>query len=122
MTIHRRKYVATINLTALPGNHEQVPGRPYKETVIELLGTFLSRIRVEAKTVAQITALVKAFGDDVAKAHPDTSFMVSVSVAKGSRKPNGFDQANRRDGLGQETWMRTVVSLDSSCVSRGADA
>ena len=114
--------MAIINLTALAGHHEQVLGRPYKATVIELLGSCLGRTRVEAKTVAQIAALVKTFGDDVAKAHPDVSFMVSVSVAKGSRKPNGFDLANRRDGLGQETWMRTIARSDASRAAGGANA
>ncbi len=38
--------------------------------------------------------------------------MVSVSVAKGLRKPNGFDAANSRNGLGQETWMKTIDKAD----------
>ena len=38
--------------------------------------------------------------------------MVSVSVVKGSRKPNGFDAANSRNGLGQEAWMKTIHKAD----------
>ena len=77
--------MATFTLTALPGHHEQEPGRAYKMTVIELLGACLGRSRTDAKNVAEIAAAVKTFGDEVAKQHPEVSFMVSVSVVKGSR-------------------------------------
>lgn len=114
MSHTRRLPLATFTLTALPGHHEQTPGRPYKSTVIELLGSCLGRSRVEAKTIVDIIPLIKTFGDDVAKQHPDVSFMVSLSVVKGSRKPKGFDLANSRNGLGQETWMRTIDKADPS--------
>ena len=94
--------MATFTLTALPGHHEQELGRSYTVTVIELLGRCLGRSRIEAKTIVDLVPLIKTFGDGVAKQHPDVSFMVSVSVVKGSRKPNGFDAANNRNGLGQE--------------------
>lgn len=104
--------MATFTLTALPGHHEQTSGRAYKSTVIELLGSCLGRSRVEGKNVTEIASLVRTFGDGVARQHPEVSFMVSVSVAKGSRKPNGFDAANSRNGLGQETWMKTIDKAD----------
>lgn len=104
--------LATFILTALPAHHEQMPGRSYKMSVIELLGTCLGSGRIEAKNVAEIAGLVKSFGDGVAQQHPEVSFMVSVSVVKGSRKPNGFDAANSRNGLGQETWMKTIDKAD----------
>lgn len=104
--------MATIILTALPGHHEQTPGRPYTATVIEILGTVLGRTRIEATTLDQIRVAVKAFGQGVAAQHPGTSFMVSASVAKGSRKPNGFDAANRGGGLGQDAWMQTTTKAD----------
>ena len=78
-------------------------------TVIELLGTCLGRGRIEAKNIPEIASLPKTFGESVARQHPEVSFMVSVGVVKGSRKPNGFDAANSRNGLGQETWMKTIV-------------
>lgn len=62
-TIH----VAIFNLTALPSHHEQDHGRPYKMTVVELLGSSLGRTRIEAKNLADIAAFVKTFGADVAK-------------------------------------------------------
>ena len=104
--------MATFTLTALPGHHEQTPGPFYKMTVIELLGACLGRNRIEAKNIPEIASLVKTFGEDVARQHPDVSFTVSVSVVKGSRKPNGFDTANNRNGLGQETWMKPIDKPD----------
>ncbi len=34
--------------------------------------------------------------------------MVSVGIAKGSRKPNGFDNADKHHQLGKEAWMKTI--------------
>ncbi len=62
--------------------------------------------------MAEIGRLVKVFGDGVAQQHPEVSFMVSVSVVKGSRKPNGFDAANTRNGLGQEACTKTIDKTD----------
>lgn len=112
MPFTRRLTLAIFTLTALPAHHEQVPGRSYKMTVMQLLGDCFGRGRIEAKNVAEIASLVKTFGDGVAQQHPEVSFMVSVSVVKGSRKPNGFDAANTRNGLGQETWMKTIDKAD----------
>ncbi len=104
--------MATITMTALPGHHEQEPGCAYTMTVIEVMGTCFGRTRAEARTVDQVRALVKAFGEGVAAQHPGQSFTVSVGVAKGSRKPAGFDAANRRNGLGEQTWMKTIDKAD----------
>lgn len=112
--------MATITLTALPGHHEQTPGRPCTATVIEVLGTALGRTRVEAKTLDQIRAAVQAFGQGVAAQHPGQSFSVSIWIAKGSRKPNGFDAASRSNGLGQEAWMQTITKADPSAAGLAA--
>ena len=101
-----------LTLTALPGHHEQTPGRPYTSTVIEVLGAVLGRTRIEAKSLDAIRVAVAAFGAEVAAQHPGRSFTVSVLVPKGSRKPSGFDAANRSNGLGQEAWMQTVTTAD----------
>ena len=96
--------MAIFTLTALSDHHEQEPGRPYKSTVIELLGNCLGRNRIEAKNVAEITTLVKTFGDGKAKRHPAISFMVSVSGSKGnvsrtaSMPPIGVMVSARRVG------------------------
>ena len=102
------------NLTALSGHHEHTNGQAYTVTIVELLGDVFARARVEAKTVGEIAAQVRQFGDSVAVRLPDRSFMVSVSIAQGARKPRGFDDANRQNGLGQQTWMKTLEKADRS--------
>ncbi len=57
-------------------------------------------------TVAEIKGAVARFGAKMRAAHPEESFYVSVSLAKGSRKPNGYDAARRGNGLGQEDFVR----------------
>ena len=101
--------MATITLTAVPGHLEEEAGRGYAMKVVELGCTMFGRVQAEAKTLDEVRARVKSFGSGVAAQHPERSFIVLVGVAKGSRKPSGFDAANRRDGLGQEAWMRTIA-------------
>jgi hypothetical protein len=61
--------------------------------------------RIEARNLAAVTAAVSAFGKQVSAGHPDASFSVAVIIARGGRKPNGFDTAYRHGGLGTEAWM-----------------
>ena len=62
--------------------------------------------RAAVSTVPDIKAAVARFGAKVRAAHPDASFYVSVRLAKGHRKPNGYDAAARRNGFGQDDFMR----------------
>lgn len=101
--------MTTITLSALPGHHEHAPDTAYTTTVVEILGDRLGDARVEIKNLTDIRAAVQTFGTRVAAMHLDRSFIISVGVAKGCRKPNGFDAANRDGGLGQRQWMRTVT-------------
>ena len=104
--------VASILLSALPAHHEAETGRCYRSTVIEIMGEILGRQQAEAKTLEQVRALVRRFGEDVANRHPERSFIISVGAAKGSRKPAGFDAANRSRELGQEAWVKTITLPD----------
>ena len=56
--------------------------------------------------VTEIKTAVARFGAKMRAAHPEASFYVSVSLAKGSRKPNGYDAARRGNGLGQQDFVR----------------
>ena len=109
--------MTSLTLTALPAHHEQEDGCAYTVTVVELLGDCLGRERVEAKSIADTTARVKSFGDTVAGQHPDRSFRIVVSPAKGSRKFGGFDAANRQSQFGQDAWVKTVHKPSRSCGS-----
>ena len=92
--------MATIILTALPACLERHPTRCYTTKVTELLGTCLGQGGGQVKSLDDVRRLVTCFGQGVAARHPGHSFTVLVSVAKGSRKPNGFDAARGNNGLG----------------------
>jgi len=96
----------TITLSTVPGSIER--GDHYSTMTFELLGTSLARTSVTVATVADIRIAVQAFGQGVRAAHPNASFLVSISVRKGDRKPRGFDAAYTGNGFGQEDFMRVV--------------
>ena len=60
-----------------------------------------------------ITRAVAAFGGDLRKADPEASFAISVNVAKGQRKPHGFDAADKANGFGQDAFLRSDVGADT---------
>jgi len=74
---------------------------------LDLFGPSLGAETLRAvSTVAEVKGAVARFGAKIRAAHPEASFYVSVSLAKGSRKPNGYDAARRGNGLGQEEFVR----------------
>lgn len=101
--------MTTITLSAVPGRHEHTPGDAHTTTVVEILGERLGDERAEIRNLVDIRAAVQRFGMRVDAAHPNRSFMVSVGITRGCRKPNGFDAANHGNGLGQQQWMQTVT-------------
>ena len=40
--------------------------------------------------------------------HPDASFLVSMSVRKGDRKPRGYDAAYHGNGFGQGNFLHVT--------------
>lgn len=99
---------ATINLRTIPGSIER--GDRYDAKTLELFGPSLGQESITVATVAAVRAAVQAFGARMHAAHPDASFMVSVSVRKGDRKPRGYEQAALGNGFGQEDHLRVVDS------------
>ncbi len=76
---------------------------------LDLFGPSLgTEIFLVVSTVAEIKGAVARFGAKMRAAHPEASFYVSVSLARGSRKPNGYDAARRGNGLGQEDFVRVT--------------
>ena len=96
----------TVTLGTIPGTIER--GDRYSTKTMELFGPSLGREAVSVTTVEDIRAAVLAFGRHLRTAHPDASFLVSVSVRKGDRKPRGYDAAIRNNGFGQEDHLRVV--------------
>ena len=97
---------ATINLRTIPGSIEC--GDRYDAKALDLFGPSLGQESAAVATVTDVRAAVQAFGARLRAANPDASFMVSVSVRKGDRKPNGYDTACLRNGFGQEDHLRVV--------------
>ena len=97
---------ATIDPNTIAGSIERHDG--YSTKKLEITGTSLMRETVTAANVAEVRAAVQAFGARVRAAHPDASFMVSISIRKGSRKPNGYDKGYFRNGLGQEDFLHVI--------------
>ena len=97
---------ATINLRTIPGSIER--GDRYDAKTLDLFGPSLGQESATVATVADVGAAVQAFGARLRAAHPDASFLVSVSIRKGDRKPNGYDAAIRNNGFGQENQLRVV--------------
>ena len=97
----------TITLSTVPGKLTRERG--YVAKTIELYGPSLATEQLTAiSTVADIRAAVARFGAKVRAEHPSASFYVSVHLAKGCRKPNGYDAASRGNGLGQEQFMHVT--------------
>lgn len=98
---------ATINLCTVPGSIERHGN--YATTTLEVFGESLAREAVVVGTVADVSAAVQTFGQRVRKAHPNASFLVSILIRRGDRKPKGYDATYHQNGFGQENFMHVVV-------------
>lgn len=97
----------TITLSTLPASLTREDGWTSKK--IELLGRSLGReILPTIGSVADIKDAVASFGAKMRVEHPDASFYVSVNLAKGRRKPRGYDDATRTNGFGQDDFMHVA--------------
>ena len=95
----------TITLSTVPGKLTREDS--YTSKTVELFGPSLAAETLTAvSTVPDIKVAVALFGAEVRAVHPDASFYVSVRLAKGHRKPNGYDAAARCNGFGQDDFMR----------------
>lgn len=97
----------SVTLSTIPGRRSIEDYGTSKTTTP--LGESLGTETLPAVTnVAGIRAAVARFGNKVRAEHPEASFYISVRLAKGNRKPNGFDVASRGNGLGQEDFMHVT--------------
>ena len=96
--------MATFTLSAYPAwRYRDSLGSSTISLPMQRLG---SSQRIEARNLPEISTAVASFGKQIAAEHPDTSFSIAVLIGRGSRKPNGFDNAHNRGALGSETWMQ----------------
>ncbi|MDQ2803577.1 MAG: hypothetical protein M3Y41_13200 [Pseudomonadota bacterium] len=94
----------TITLSTMPGKLTRKDRCTAK--TVELFGKSLASETLDAvSSVPDIRAAVARFGAGVRAGHPGASFYVSVRLAKGSRKPNGYDAASNLNGFGQDDFL-----------------
>ena len=97
----------TLTLSTMPGTLTR--NDRYTSILTKPFGPSLATETLTAiSTVADIRVAVARFGARVHAEHPEESFYVSVCVAKGCRKPNGYDAASRGNGLGQEDFLHVT--------------
>ena len=97
---------ATIHLSTTSGTIERRNG--YVAQTLHVFAETLGRETVTVSTVADVRTAVQAFGARVRAMHPASSFLVSIMMQRGSRKPNGYDKAYLGNVFGQEDFLRTV--------------
>jgi len=110
---------ATINLSTISGSIERHDR--YSTMAMPICGTSLGRDTATVATVADVRTAVQAFGQRMRAAHPEASFMVSLSVRRGDRKPRGYDKAYLGNGFGQEDFMH-VKDLRTKPAHEPSDA
>lgn len=111
--------MATFTLSACPAWRSRDPlGTSIQSWPMQRLGTSQ---RIEARNIAEISAAVAGFGKQLAAEHPDASFSIFALIARGGRKPNGFDNAYRRGALGTEAWLQ-LRDRDGNKLPEQADA
>jgi hypothetical protein len=104
--------VTTIRLTAYPGRRNVECGCTSTEIAFSIGGSTPTRT-IQIARLDDITCAVAAFGGDLRKADPEPSFTISVNLAKGQRKPPGFDAAHKADAFGQHAFLRSDVGADA---------
>ncbi|MBB2170010.1 hypothetical protein HLH36_16930 [Gluconacetobacter aggeris] len=97
----------TIILSAHPARRYKTPS--LSGTQIEFGRQVAPSVRIEARALPEIAEQALAFGGSVATAAPRVSFMISVRVASGERKPRGFDAADRAGQFHNADWIHTEI-------------
>ncbi len=97
---------ATIHLGTVTGAMER--GDRYDTKTLEITGTSVGRETVTVASLADLRTAVQAFGARMRAEIPEASFLVSISIRKGSRKPNGSDKSYLNNGFGQDDFLRVL--------------
>ena len=104
--------VTLIHLAAYPGCRKVERGCISTQIALCIGGDTPTRTVCTA-SFGEITTAVASFGKDVLAANPDASFLITVSVARGQRKPRGFDAADKAGQFGQEAFLRSDINDDA---------
>lgn len=104
--------MAIITLSACPATSTR--HHRYTSITMSVLDRLGEPEKAEVRNLDDVRAAVQRYGKMLAAAHKDVSFLVSVSVQRGSRKPNGFDAAQSGDQLGTKAWLIVTEAEPSS--------
>ncbi len=94
----------TIRLTTMPGKIQK--GRVFDALVLDLFGPSLGCEEITIGKTQEVAPALKRFGDQIRSEHPHASFKVIINVAKGNRKPAGFDAAQQSGAFGEGAFLR----------------
>lgn len=94
-------------LNAIPAT--RTIGRWGASTKSEITTNLVPPRRITATTVPDVANQVIAFGRHVAAECPRQSFVVFARMARGQRKPRGFDAAARAQELNCESWLHVTL-------------
>ncbi len=97
---------ANIHLSTTSGTIERRNG--YVAQTLHVFADTLGQETVTVSTVDDVRAAVQAFGASIRAKRPASSFLVSIMMQRGNRKPNGYDKAYLGNVFGQEDFLRTV--------------
>ena len=106
--------MAKIVLTGITGHREPAskPGG-FEATVLTGIMNPFKRETVEIRKAADVAAAVKAFGDGIrAERSPMASFYIGVCMARGERKPPGFDRATNGERGGFTDYLIDLSDLN----------
>ncbi|MHB0668457.1 Hypothetical protein HVPorG_03895 (plasmid) [Roseomonas mucosa] len=103
----------SIILSAYPGRRIREGG--CTSTQIGLcIGGGAPQRHLAVEGLGGITLAVAQFGRDVLAANPGASFDISVGMAKGQRKPRGFDDAEKAETFGHHAFLREDAGDDAT--------
>lgn len=103
----------SIILSAYPGRRVREHGCTSTQVGLCIGGGAPQR-RLAVEGLGGITRAVAEFGRDVLAANPGASFDISVSMAKGQRKPRGFDDAEKAGTFAHHAFLREDAGEDAT--------
>ena len=103
----------SIILSAYPGRRVR-EGSCTSTQIGMCIGGGAPQRRLAVEGLGGITRPVAEFGRDVLTANPGASFDISVTMAKGQRKPRGFDDAEKAGTFGHQAFLREDAGDDAT--------
>lgn len=82
--------------------------RQYCYVNAEMMADFYPVQEITVTTLDQIREAVARYGERVALDRPRESFVITITVPRGQRRPTGFENAYHCGQLGTNVWMHDI--------------